>query len=1208
MKPKTRRRWRRIYRRSRVYIPIVVLLLLAMAFFLPLSPRWLANVIEKRLGEQLGVSVTLDRARVQLSQGSLDLYGLSVPAEAGGEPFFVGHLSLRGSVRELLAGDGHYPNEVTVTDPPVIRLRQTPEGLRPDGALETLLARLESRALRDRTRPPPTGSRPDAAQQLAARHTPEIYIRNLTLSAEAPAAALPPLTVTLHNVMMAARPEPGDPVVVRYNGIVTLGSSEAIRGQLHYLPHHGVFRGNASVTGIRGDFRIPAFGELYTEGRDLEIEASANRLEDGAYDLAAQVHVGRFELQESRVGGERWVDRDVEMKARGRLSPDTMLIEKVSAALSSNEVDLRAEGELRPVGDFPGRVRLLVERLPVSVLTLARREVAQQGLSIDPMTSPTLRLDVEAIGPFLQPAQLHYEGTVAVGGWRVSQPAWQYPLEIHRINGTLSNEALELPVLEVSMAGLEGSGRSRVPIPAPGERAEAQVDLSLRGSPEGALAMAIRWGVLPRVLEQATMPLALQMTARIPVERAPDTDAVVLLVPEAAYSGTLSWDQGLLSLSEWPWPIEVAAGRATFTERRVSGERVRATSGDLALTADLRAWSEERPLWEERPRFELRATAAGQVPAVIDFAARHALLPLAVRTALGNFQLDLQAEGQWDEWEQAAYTGALVLREGSAVIDQPLYPIRLDRLHLEAALSPEEIVLTRYSGRVEEAGVVSGSGRVTADAITVDAEIESPLWVVTHLIPRDTHDLVFDGQARARGRAQLLAHEPLPPAPDVARRWIEALAGQDRKPIGFTAEAPVQLDIDARIFPGEGATVFYRDFPRRVADVRGDITADQTGFYFNDVLSTWGEAQNVRVRGYVRLGHMGGPVQILFDADAPELNLNDWTEDWGRQPWAERPYVGPRRSGTRGDRDFEETEPQVVVMGTLRLGRTQFLSIRAGEAVGTLFLESWRRKPTTLDVALSRSTVYGGEVNGVASFLLGERDMLPRYTTSLYAERVQMQPFLADLLEQPQTFQGRFTGHANFEGTIGDFSTWQGDGRYFVDDSRFIGGQVMTRLSTAMNLGREDTEATTMMFGTATMRDGRIAFPDMVIENRRMRMATDGSVAFSGDLDFTVTLEVLTNRLEDVPVVRRVMDAINALKNALVSMRLEGTVDEPTVRTTTLQVDRLPLFQLESRTLERLRESLAEGRERVGEAVRERTETIQPPPQAERRRAGTGSQ
>src|SRR5690606_32268421 len=171
---------------------------------------------------------------------------------------------------------------------------------------------------------------------------------------------------------------------------------ETIQGQILFRPSQELAQARLLLSGIKGDFRLPGLGMLYADARALDLEAWANRRADGNFDLSAEINVTRFELQESQVGGEQWVDNDLSIRARGLFLPREAVLRDINFGISGNEIDIRAAGQMQVVGDMPGEARIVASRIPAAVLTLARREAAQEGVVIDPLTSPTLRLDLEA--------------------------------------------------------------------------------------------------------------------------------------------------------------------------------------------------------------------------------------------------------------------------------------------------------------------------------------------------------------------------------------------------------------------------------------------------------------------------------------------------------------------------------------------------------------------------------------------------------------------------------------------------------------------------------------------------------------------------------------------------------------------------------------------------------------------------------------------
>src|SRR5690606_969723 len=92
---------RRLYRRGRVYVPVVALVVLTMAFCLPISPPGLPGYVSRTIAKRLGVPVSIERIRLRLITGEVTLTGIRITDNPSATPFEVGEVYLTGDVGEL---------------------------------------------------------------------------------------------------------------------------------------------------------------------------------------------------------------------------------------------------------------------------------------------------------------------------------------------------------------------------------------------------------------------------------------------------------------------------------------------------------------------------------------------------------------------------------------------------------------------------------------------------------------------------------------------------------------------------------------------------------------------------------------------------------------------------------------------------------------------------------------------------------------------------------------------------------------------------------------------------------------------------------------------------------------------------------------------------------------------------------------------------
>ncbi|MBX3728287.1 MAG: hypothetical protein KF858_03810 [Candidatus Sumerlaeia bacterium] len=1149
---RTRRAWRRLYRRSRVYIPIILVLLLGMALFLPLSPTWLTRRVERELTRATGLPVRVERVRLHLFGGEALARGVELGA--GGERFRIEAVRLEGRPSALLAGDGQWPERIVLSGFSEVRIVHSDRGFEPRGALANVLTHA---AIPTPPSPPPSPVPPEAPPPggLLERATPTLTLQHLVVRLESETHAFDPVKVTLDAVHVPSRDAGRQAIAAEFRGLVTLGRPERLHGNVQVLPGDREVRLHAVMGGLAGRLPIPGFGVLETDGRGVRLDVAGVEDATGAYRLNVELSADRFEAREQRPGGERWFDDDLRLALEGTIASDGTSLRNVTVRLTGEQADARLEGDVSLVGGFETDARLRVARLPNAFYRLARREAARGGMLFEPLTSDTLRLDLAVRGPIVRPDELDFHGVVGLSHLQVREPDWPEPLTIRRIEGTVTRDRVHLPVVEAQFGDLMLRAEAEGPLPLrAGEAGTLSARMTIDGTASYLVALVRGLGYLPPEVRDATMPVAFEAQVEVPLANRDGSIELSLDPADVRFAGTLAWRAGDVALRDLPGTIHLAPGRITLTDTHVAFSNLSAAWREVSLNVD-GALDSATPGWLDPPAFRVSTVAMGPVRSLLELAGHLTYLPVPPDIATGSLRVRAEANGTWGEWDALDYSVAASLIDGSTTLAIP-HPLALDRLYAELIGTPAGIELRRLQARIEHAATVVGTGRINDSEAAFDFEIDTPLWVPERVAPHDLEEIVLEGHARATGTVRLAATQALPEGPDVPRRWIAALTAPGGPSIGLSDEAPLRFELDARIFPGEGAGVYQRDFPHPVTNVRGDIRADASGFTFRNVRSTWGDAENVLINGRVTLGHVG-PLTVDCDVVAPNLSINDWMNGWGEREYAERPFVAARRPRNPD----APARLMARVIARMHLGRTEFLSVRASDVRADLVFESWRNRNDTIEVALHDAVVYGGRMNGEALVALGQHGTgeLARFQTRLNGTNVDVHEFLADLMEQPADFTGKFSGSAHFGGSIGDYSDWAGEGDYHVVDSRFIGDQAFRRMSNVLRLGRDKWESPTTLRGTALMADEQIHFPDMVIQNRDIRMVTAGTVHFNAAIDFLVAIEILTGRLSDIPVVSSFVDYFNALKDQLVSLHVTGKIREPIISTSSGLRDLTPV-------------------------------------------------
>lgn len=1173
-RPPTRRLWRIVFRRARVYLPIIVALLLAMIVWLPLSPPWMARRIESELSKRTGLPITIDSARLRLASGEVILRGIAVPArDAGEQPFAIREIKMTGPLSELLAGDGGWPSNVEIVSLPLLEFDARNGQLQELGALRTLRRALSERpraAAASRTAG--AASRDDDATTSSTLfdgllvRTPRVLVRNVVVGVKTPrAVAGDEVSIVLRSLEIPARPDPADAVTLNVQGTAFAGLAEAFSGIVVVDPIDHHLDASLEVGGIKRDFTVQGFGEVHAGLRGIHIEARAQRDADGNWPIDIESSAAEFELSESRVGGETWVEKDLSFAAIATLGARGTWAHDVRMGVTASQLDVRLSGDVEiDDGRLPGHAFLDIRQIPAPMLALAQRAARSNGVDVVANSGATLRMDLRAGGDFAQIESIDPVGSLEMTGWQVVGPRMPYPVTIDTMRATITPQALAIQRLDVAMQGLRGGGSAFVPLLTDDDApATATIALEVRGPASAMGEVARSLEVMPREIESIDAPITVAVAGSALMEPWPGVAFLPRMgAAPPVVTARVGWGEGSAALRDVAGVITFAPGAFDYAGGVATLSHLNARLGELQLNADA-TLSGIDPAAESilgGAMLDGTLIAQGPVQQALALVAGRVTLPIARDDVSGNVRVQVSTQTPLKAMATSSYQARVSLDDGRLVVRLPENSFLVDELSLDLALDNDLVTINRLNARVAEQAQLRASGEVTRERIAIDFDVAGSIAVAAAVSPRDVSEMVLDGQAHGKGWARVLVKKPLPTTGHVVGDWARAFAQPDVYRVSALDDADLRVDLDAQLYPGENVTVFHRDLPWPITNIRGDVRADETGFQIHDVRASLGNAHDVHItNGRVKLGHMGLPIELEFAADVPDIDTNEWFEGWGQRPWAERPFVTTRPSRWKlPDGGLMMT----TIRADLNLASTKFLSVRGTDAKVHFEYDVWRGRHNDLRVQVPRAGVYGGRVHDLNAALTFPKDHgAPTIDAIGYGDGIQMRDFLTDLRQRPDPFVGLFTGHATLKGILTDKSTWTGEGVYTVKDSHFLGEQALVALSTAMSLGRDASSSPTRWDGTASWRDRRVYFPDMTIENSRIRLRAKGDIDFAGALDFIVTVQLLSNRLEGIWLLGQMAPIIDGITDFLVTMRLRGTIQQPEVMTMPLNLDQAIFFR-----------------------------------------------
>jgi hypothetical protein len=1127
----SRRMYRRIFRRARIYLPVVALVLVSMLVFLPLSAPWMARRFESEVLKRAGITVKLDRLEVQLARGRIEAFGLTVPGKPGDEPFKLDYVAVDGSVTGLLAGGERFPDRITVSSPPPIRLEHDAGGTyRLVGGFQTLLDAIQPLIERGST----PSSKPKPSSTKVGR-TPEVELENVRLFAEPPDPSLPPLEITLSRVRLQPRATAKSPIQISMLGSATASSTERFTLYGTYHPASERIELSGTLEGFGLPFQIPALGGFDGSARGVSLDATLARGESGNLDGTLRLGADRFQLARARVGGERWQDRNLEAQLRYTFDPRKGLLDVAELSVFGEQVDVAIRGDITLAEGLPGGASVVINKLPGGLVNLGRNELMDRlRVSFEPAsTSSTLRLEASARGKFLEPASLRSQAFVTMRGWRLGIPQLPQPIDLENVTLLANNDFATVSRIDLSYDQLKLSAVGTIPL-LPGTNGE--VTVSLNGEAGTAVRLLGELGILPPEISAVDLPVRLK--AAVPLTLA--LDGTPRITTETLRLDA-NWGAGEVVLSRFPDAIHLESGSVRFDSESLAVQRLRIDSRTTMLSATGSLRFPWKVIAGEPPHFDGNVVSSGRIEDALFMVSRMVRLPRLPADLAGQYQVEAKASALEGNLDDAAYELRLLIEDARAMIPTPHRIVPLRNVTLELKVDNKLLELRRGTATIADPTIgesrIDFSVQADENELRADATVRSRFEYVAALLARDLSDLVMEGTLPATAWVVARPGQPLPAGPDLARRWV-ALLTKPGLTVGVTGNPDLLIDYEARYTQETPITLFARELPVTITNIRGGATfTPADGIAFSALEADVGSARNARVSGSVRIGK---PTVVQFSVELDHLDLNEWLDGWGERPWASKPvaYV-PRWKSNPNPVNF------VRVEGTVRAKSTTFMEYKGGATSGTMEVQAWSRRPALLWVRDVNVEIYGGHgsSNELAfEFPPGERPIL---TTSAKLEEVELKGFMDALYGRPQAMDGLLSSDLEFSGQLLNYPTYRGKATYRVDSTGVIGNVLFTYWreflqSNSTTGGRDGT-----IRGAMDMADQKVNFRGMQLFSPAVNITADGSVDFRGRLDFDITASVISKRLRDIPVISVVGDLWDMIGRQIISYRLEGTLKSP---------------------------------------------------------------
>jgi AsmA-like protein len=295
------------------------------------------------------------------------------------------------------------------------------------------------------------------------------------------------------------------------------------------------------------------------------------------------------------------------------------------------------------------------------------------------------------------------------------------------------------------------------------------------------------------------------------------------------------------------------------------------------------------------------------------------------------------------------------------------------------------------------------------------------------------------------------------------------------------------------------------------------------------------------------------PVHIQLDLIAPELDLTPWVRAWRRRDWISLTTAQARAlSLSRGRPDRI-----VTVEGSIDANRILWRALE-GAASRAIFRNQFDRAAHVTDLRIDAAPLngYGGRISG--HFRNTRTDLGLAQEVQARVEDVDAETFLADLTQSETTLaEGTLDGEITLR--VAPDAGWDevtGEGWVEVQESTVLQPTLFRQLSDLTHIPAFANITFATVSAGLTLGENRIDVTDLLMSTVWVSISGDGVIGFDRSLDFDADIQMVRRFVQDIPVIRTLVRwGGDILNDILLTVRIEGTIDEPAVRLSQPLVD-----------------------------------------------------
>lgn len=396
--------------------------------------------------------------------------------------------------------------------------------------------------------------------------------------------------------------------------------------------------------------------------------------------------------------------------------------------------------------------------------------------------------------------------------------------------------------------------------------------------------------------------------------------------------------------------------------------------------------------------------------------------------------------------------------------------------------------------------------------------------------------------AISRNQAELFSSEMLEEYKNLFGALLTCLKNPDNYPEIINGELNLHHN-----------TFYYWEFPQPINNITGTMHLRGNRLEFQNLRADCGHSTDSLHSGAIYLKN-GVPVMEI-KSRLKNFYLLDWTDGWksqnSSQTKIEGTSVSPQPSG--------KLAFYVVINAE---GDKVFIPPLIGENFKTRFeyFNFTGEVPNKIRFTDTKARFLGGECfldEGIINILHGDTN----HSWQVRVQNVNLEELATRLAKTSPGATGNFSCSLTIRGEGDDLDKLSGEGKFNINQSRFINNPVFLALAEATRLPYFKDVSFADVSGEIVIANQQVTFKNTIFESPLMRLMAEGSVGFDEKLSGEVSLAIFSGLASNIPLIGsltgRIFQYIESYGSYVAKLKMQGTLSQPRFNPVPLSVDEL---------------------------------------------------